>query len=149
MQFTSASLTAFLLCCGHASAAPQFFSQIHDRDDTSIPIGDTTLLEPVVPPEINEQDLSVLSLATDLPLTWSGSATTTKRGLKKRDGAVLTRAKFTFRYPTVALDHSAFVTGIKCSGGSLSGTLTAAAYTFAKAQWTKASNIVYVTSVDG
>jgi hypothetical protein len=158
----SSALVAVLLCSSSSSAAPHFFSndlpRLDSRQESSSSVNASSILEPVVPPEVIEDDLSTLLLATDVSLTWAGSAgtdaetssngTSSKRMLK-RDGAVFTRGEFKFRYPSVPLDHSAFVSGVSCTGNTLTGTLTSKAYTFAKKQWTGVGDIVYVTSVDG
>lgn len=118
----------------------------------------TTSLEPVLPPDVNEDALSVLSLGTNVTLAWAGNSgesssynsnPSQRRKMLKRDGAVFSQAKFQFHYPTVPLDHSNFVSGVSCTNGSLTGTLTSNAYGFAKRQWMNASDIVFVTSVDG
>jgi hypothetical protein len=67
----------------------------------------------------------------------------------KRDGATLTQAAITFKYPSVALDHSIFVSGVTCSAGTLTGVLTDVAYKYAKQKWATAGDIVFITSADG
>lgn len=122
-------------------------SKFERRDDSNTPI---TSLEPVIPPNVNEDALATLALKTDVTLAWAGSSTSSgARRMMKRDGAVFTQAAFTFRYPTIPLDYSNFVSGVSCSGGVLTGVLTDAAYAYAKKQWTGAGDIVFVTSVDG
>lgn len=148
------SLTLAVLLFGACStAAPHASTPLLDRRDdpgTSGADGPTASLEPVVPPEVNPDALSILALGTHVNLAWAGSpADTGTKGMLKRAGAVLTQAAFTFAYPTVPLDHSSFVSGISCSGNTLTGTLTSSAYAYAKKQWSGAADIVFVTSVDG
>jgi len=144
---------ALLLFGAYSTAAPHAGTPLLDRRDdpgTSGADGPTASLEPVVPPEVNPDALSILALGTHVNLAWAGSpADTSSKGMLKRAGAVLTQAAFTFAYPTVPLDHSSFVSGVSCSGNTLTGTLTSTAYTYAKKQWSGAADIVFVTSVDG
>ena len=145
--FRSLVLAALSLYTYTACAYRIEESKFERRDDSNTPL---TSLEPVIPPNVNEDALATLALKTDVTLAWAGSSTGSgARQMLKRDGAVFTQAKFTFRYPTVPLDHSNFVSGVSCSGGALNGVLTDAAYTYAKQQWTGAKDIVFVTSVDG
>ncbi|KAI5365340.1 Putative PAN/Apple domain-containing protein [Septoria linicola] len=151
----SLTCAAFLLY-SPISAAPTFESKIRHnvlpRQATGNPAdAPTALLEPVVPPVVNEDSLSVLRLNTNVTLAWAGSngAQTTDGKFKRDEGAVLTEASITFRYPTVPLDHSNFVSGLSCSKGKLTGKLTDKAYAYAKQRWTAAGKIVFITSVDG
>lgn len=108
-------------------------------------------LEPVVPPDVNQDALSALLLGTNVTLAWAGSPNSTagsKRKLK-RDEGVLSQATFTFKYPTVPLDHSNFISGVACSGNTLTGVLSSQAYTYAKSKWAGVTDLVFVTSVDG
>lgn len=143
-------LTAFLY--GSSKATPHLQeSYLGQRDDpaSSSAAGGATL-EPVVPPDVKQDDLATLTLDTQVRLAWAGSTTgATSRKRFKRDGAILTQADFTFKYPTVPIDHSSFITGVSCSSGILTGVLTDKAYAFARKQWAGVSDIVFVTSVDG
>jgi hypothetical protein len=148
------SLALGMLLFGASSiAAPHAGKPRVDRRDDPIGSGvegPTTNLEPVVPPEVDQDALSILALDTHVDLAWAGTPadTGTKRMLK-RAGAVLAQAALTFAYPTVPLDHSSFVSGVSCSGNTLTGTLTSTAYAYAKKQWSGAADILFVTSVDG
>lgn len=167
------SLSLGALLCTSALGAPQYETNIRQRQDfllgeskgslgvlprqdqpaadPSAPEAPTALLEPVIPPVVDEDALSVLKLAKNITLAWAGSSSTNvTNGKFKRDGdAVLSQAQFTFRYPTVALDHSSFVSGVSCSAGKLTGKLSATAYAYAKKQWASAGQIIFITSVDG
>ena len=148
------SLALGMLLFGVSSiAAPHSGEPRVDRRDDPISSGvegPTTNLEPVVPPEVDQDALSILALDTHVDLAWAGTPadTGTKRMLK-RAGAVLAQAALTFAYPTVPLDHSSFVSDVSCSGNTLTGTLTSTAYAYAKKQWFGAADILFVTSVDG
>ena len=148
------SLALGMLLFGVSSiAAPHPGEPRVDRRDDPISSGvegPTTNLEPVVPPEVDQDALSILALDTHVDLAWAGTPadTGTKRMLK-RAGAVLAQAALTFAYPTVPLDHSSFVSDVSCSGNTLTGTLTSTAYAYAKKQWFGAADILFVTSVDG
>jgi hypothetical protein len=146
-DFVSVAIAA-LFCCTHTAGAYRIEeSKYERRDDSNTPI---TSLEPVIPPNVNEDALATLALKTDITLAWAGSSTGSgARRMLKRDGGVFTQASFAFRYPTVPLDYSNFVSGVSCSGGVLTAVLTDVAYTYAKKQWTGAKDIVFVTSVDG
>jgi hypothetical protein len=151
-ELKSLSLAVLLLGACSTAAPHAGTPRLERRDDpsTSGADGPTASLEPVVPPEVNPDALSILALGTHVNLAWAGSpAETGTKGMLKRAGAVLTQAAFTFTYPTVPLDHSSFVSSISCSGNTLTGALTSSAYTYAKKQWSGASDIVFVTSVDG
>ena len=136
-----------------SSAARQSSRPRYDRrDDTDGSDNSTTsaILEPIVPPNVNEGSLSVLSLNTSVTLAWAGpSSTTTSRRLKKRDDGVMASASLTFKYPVIPLDHSTYVSDVSCSDGTLSGTLSANALAFAQKEWTDAGQILFVTSADG
>jgi hypothetical protein len=131
--------------------------RLNARDDSSNSTtnGTKTSLEPIVPPSVDQDDLFVLSLATNITLAWAGSPSNSstdsspQRRMLKRDGAILSQAATTFAYPTIPLDHSSFVFDVSCTKGSLTATLSDNAYGFAKKEWTGAPNIVFVTSVDG
>lgn len=108
------------------------------------------LLEPVIPPDVNEDALSVLALDTKVTLAWAGSTNgDSQRRAFKRDTAVLSQANFEFAHPTVALDHSTFVTSVTCSGGKLFATLSNSAYIYAKKKWPTTGDILFVTAADG
>ena len=108
-----------------------------------------TNLEPVVPTSVNENDLSIFDLDPAVVLAWAGTPGSTSRRMLKRDTGVYSEANLNFQYPVIPLDHSALVSGISCSGGSLTATLTSTAYNYASKQWASASNIVFITSVTG
>jgi hypothetical protein len=142
-----------LLFGASSMAAPHAGKPRVDRRDDPISSGvdgPTTNLEPVIPPEVDQDALSILALDTHVDLAWAGTPADagTKRMLK-RAGSVLAQAALTFAYPTVPLDHSSFVSGVSCSGDTLTGTLTSTAYAYAKKQWSGAPDILFVTSVDG
>lgn len=165
-SFVSSALAIFLFC-GSSVGAPRPHSSALDRrqgsgSSTNGTSGSTTggnattaALEPVIPPQVDQNALSTLSLSTNVTLAWAGAVNSTDasastRRLLKRDNGVFAQAAFNFTYPTVALDHSTYVSSVACSGGNLlTGTLTSQAYSFAKQQWTGAGHIVFVTSVDG
>lgn len=155
---------AAVLLGNPASAAPQAHEarypnvpRLETRDDSSNSTtnGTKTSLEPIVPPSVDPEDLFVLSLATNVTLAWAGAPdnsstdSSPQRRTLKRDGGILSQALMTFAFPTIPLDHSLFVTDVSCTKGSLTGTLSANAYGFAKKEWSGASDIVFVTSVDG
>ena len=165
--------TAFtaLLFSSYSSALPQlhvgtnYNTPLEPRDTVNATSYDSsnTLLEPVIPNNVNPADLGILSLNQSVVLAWAGSAAgskfrrkmrrdgsdVTSRPLLKRDGAFTSQANFTFQYPTIPLDHSNYVSSVSCKNGSLTATLSSAAYGYAKSSWTKAAKIVFVTSVDG
>jgi hypothetical protein len=147
---TSLALAA-LIFSASSTAAPH--SNFDRRDDTTTSSGGPAAnLEPVVPPDVDQDVLTVLALDTHVKLAYAGATSTAKAGpgrLLKRAGAVLSQLDFTFRYPSVPLDHSAFVSGIFCSGGTLTAVLTDVAYKYAKQQWSGAGDILFITSVDG
>ncbi|KAF5006080.1 hypothetical protein FDECE_7521 [Fusarium decemcellulare] len=150
---------AALLFCGSSSGAPSNYDQpLFTRQDDTDPGANATAvdetptsLEPIVPPAVDPDDLSILALDTQVTLAWAGtpSDTTTTRRMLKRDEGIFSQANFTFIYPTIPLDHSTFVTDITCSGDSLTATLSSRAYSFAKKQWKGAGKIIFVTAVDG
>lgn len=157
-------LAAGLFFGNSAIAAPQVnearypdVPRLNSRDDSSNSTtnGTKTSLEPIVPPAVDTEDLFVLSLATNVTLAWAGSPDNSTTGSSpqrrklKRDGGILSQAQLTFAYPTIPLDHSSFVTGVSCTPGILTATLSDNVYAFAKKEWTGASDIVFVTSVDG
>lgn len=157
-------LAAGLLFGNPASAAPHAnearypdVPRLESRDDTSNSTtnGTKTSLEPIVPPAVDTEDLFVLSLAKNVTLAWAGSPdnsttdSSPQRRKLKRDGGILSQAQMTFAYPTIPLDHSSFVSDVSCTPGSLTATLSDNVYDFAKKEWTGASDIVFVTSVDG
>ncbi|KAJ4253982.1 hypothetical protein NW762_010383 [Fusarium torreyae] len=148
---------ATLLLQSSASAAPSNDLPLLDRRDDSSNIVNstatnetTTSLEPVVPPAVDPEDLSILSLDKSVTLAWAGSPTEpgSKRMLKRSDG-IFSQANFTFKYPTVPLDHSDFITDITCQIGSLTAKLSNSAYKFAKKEWKGTVPIIFVTAVDG
>ncbi|KAF4989609.1 hypothetical protein FGRMN_9016 [Fusarium graminum] len=113
----------------------------------------TTALEPVVPPVVDTEDFfSIFALDKNVTLAWAGSPGSEPgaKRLRKRDEAVFTEANFTFRYPSVPLDHSAYVSSVSCTKGALTALITNnAAYNYAKKQWSGAGKIIFITSVDG
>lgn len=149
-HFVISSLLGISLFC-----QPIFTASHHNGDhlngrDEPGTTGDSAILQPVIPPEVSPDVLTNLALSPDVKLAWAGSSTaSTRRRLLKRAGAVFAEAESKFRYPVVPLDHSAFVSGIVCSAGQLTATLTDVAYNYAKRQWTGAGDIVFITSVDG
>jgi hypothetical protein len=159
-ELASLALPALLLC-GLSTAAPSFTtSRVRSRDvaevdapspsSSSTMDGTTASLEPIIPPAVDTSDLSILALDTAVTLAWAGAtnSSNTKRALK-RDNGVLSQANITFQYPTVALDQSSYVSGVSCSSGTLTATLTKAAYTYAKKAWKGANHIVFITAADG
>ncbi|KAF4964079.1 hypothetical protein FSARC_7981 [Fusarium sarcochroum] len=148
---------AILLLCSSASAAPSNdLSLLDRRDGSDNPVNSTatnettTSLEPVLPPAVDPEDFSILSLDKSVTLAWAGSATVpgSRRMMKRADG-IFAQANFTFRYPTIPLDHSDFVTDITCKTGRLTARLSSSAYQFAKNEWKGAVPIIFVTAVDG
>lgn len=124
----------------------------------NIPATPPNVLEPVIPPAINQTDLSLLALSStgNTTLAWAGSAVGTNKKrkrneLKKRDGGVLSQASFDFAYPTVPLDHSTYVLNVSCpiNGSVLTASLSGPAYSFAKEEWSGASDILFITAADG
>lgn len=158
-ELASLALPALLLC-GVSTAVPSFTSSQRSRvdnrdvagvDATSSSTNATTAsLEPVLPPAVDPTDFSILALDPVATLAWAGStnSSNSKRALK-RDSGVLSQANITFQYPSIPLDQSAYVSGISCSSGALTATLTNAAYTYAKKAWKGASHIVFITAADG
>lgn len=155
---------AALLFGNPSSAAPHAnearypsVPRLNNRDDSfNSTTNDTKAsLEPIVPPSVDQNDIFVLSLTTNVTLAWAGSASNSssdsspQRRMLKRDGGILSQALMTFAYPTIPLDHSLYVSDVSCTKGSLTGTLSDNAYGFAKKEWTGATDIVFVTSVDG
>lgn len=163
LAFAALLLFSDTLAAPH-SGKPNVSAKITKRDDpssssstgsstngTTAGTNETATLQPVIPPDVNQDALSTLLLGTNVTLAWAGAPNSTagsKRKLK-RDEGVLSTATFTFKYPTVPLDHSNFISNVACSGNTLTAVLTDAAYTFAKSRWASVSDIVFVTSVDG
>lgn len=168
-SITSLALGALLLFsdvyAAPHSGKPNVSAKITKRDDTSSSstsgsspnntattgTNETATLQPVIPPDVNQDALSTLLLGTNVTLAWAGAPNSTvssKRKLK-RDEGVLSQATFTFKYPTVPLDHSNFISNVACSGNTLTGVMTDAAYNYAKTKWAGVTNLVFVTSVDG
>lgn len=154
-----------LLFTTTAIAKPQFFGSRSDRpherrDDLPTGAGNTTvvsnetqaILDPVIPPDVNPDDLSILNLDHQATLTWAGTSadntTSATPRLLRREGAVFTQANLTFNFPVIPLDHSSFVSGVSCTGGQLTATLSDKAYTYAKKLWSRADTLVFVTSAD-
>ncbi|KAL5383437.1 hypothetical protein PMIN06_005727 [Paraphaeosphaeria minitans] len=159
MLFTK-ELASLVLLCGVSTAVPTFTSSQRTRvdsrdiaevDATSSSTNSTTaILEPVLPPEVDPTDLSILALDPTSILAWAGSTNSSKsKPMLKRDTGVLSQANITFQYPSIPLDQSAFVSGVSCSSGTLTATLTKAAYTYAKKAWKGVSHIVFITAADG
>lgn len=124
----------------------------------NIPATPPNVLEPVIPPATNQTDLSLLSLspAGNTTLAWAGSTGGANKNrkrheLKKRDGGVLSQASFDFAYPSVPLDHSAYISNVSCpiNGSILTASLLGPAYSYAKQEWSGASDILFITSADG
>lgn len=159
MLFTR-ELASLLLLSTLSTAAPSFTSSQRSRFDTrdvaevNATSSDTNttaaVLEPVLPPQVNPTDLSILALDPLATLAWAGStnSSNTKRELD-RDSGILSQANVTFLYPSVPLDQSALVSGISCAPGTLTATLSKTAYTYAKKAWKGASQIVFITAADG
>ncbi|KAF4333491.1 hypothetical protein FBEOM_12699 [Fusarium beomiforme] len=153
MKLTPFLFLPFLILS--ASTAPSTSPPVVDSQDaanaTSISSNSTTL-EPIIPPEVDPKDFSIFTLDKQVTLAWAGTPDSepgTKR-MRKRDNAIFSQANFTFRYPVIPLDHSIFVSGVSCSKGGLSGTISdTAAYSYAKSQWKGVSNIIFITSVNG
>lgn len=145
-------IVAVVLYNGAAAAPYVSTESYHNRRQDSDPNAGSNpaVLEPVIPPDINPDVLTVLAQDAHVTLAWAGSTQPSSANrLLKRESAVLSQAQFTFKYPSVPLDHSDLVFGVSCSGGAVSGTLTSTAYKFAKQQWSGVSDILFITSVDG
>lgn len=143
-----------LLFCRHANAVPTFTTsgpRTRDVTDTNATASTPpAILEPVIPPDVDVTDFSILALDKAVTLAWAGSPESSKpRRSLKRDTGILAQTNMTFRYPVVPLDQSVYVSGVSCSSGTLKATLTSAAYTYAKKAWTGAARIVFVTAADG
>lgn len=157
-----------LLFCNSSLAAPKIHQKVYTNNErraapSSIPDAPTAVLEPVNPDGVNRGDITNLDLDKAVTLAWAGSsAATTARRLARRDGpgsshtpllkrdsAIYSSADWTFQYPIVALDQSSYVSNIKCTSGTLTGTLTSSAYSYAKSRWAKGGNIIFLTAVDG
>ncbi|KAM0316190.1 hypothetical protein ACHAPQ_011396 [Fusarium lateritium] len=126
--------------------------QSRDEANTTTISANNTALEPVVPPIVDTEDFSIFKLEKNVTLAWAGSPGSEPgmRTMRKRDNGVFSQANFTFRYPTVPLDHSAFVSSVTCVKGALSGVITnTAAYKYVKKEWTGAGKILFISSVDG
>ncbi|GIZ49731.1 hypothetical protein CKM354_001275800 [Cercospora kikuchii] len=159
-----------LLLCTTSSAAPQSSSnaQFYHRDryerdttnnnGTSSTAGSntsngTTFLEPVIPPQVDDSVLLNLAPTTSVSLAWAGAGAdstpgSTQKRVMKRDGALLATADLGFKWPAITLDHSAYVSGVSCSNGVLTGTLTSQAYSYAKKKWPTHSDLVFITAAD-
>ncbi len=106
-------------------------------------------LEPVIPPQQDTGDLDVLNPDKSVQLSYAG--VTTGPLTKRDDSVILVNFDFTFKYPTVALDHSDYITSISCSAdGQLIGQINDAdAYALAKENWSQQSNLILITAVEG
>lgn len=109
-----------------------------------------TILEPMIPPSIDEDALTVLELDKEVTLAWAATADGAAGGKTKREAAVLSQAEFKFAYPAVALDHSELVTEVQCTKNDdqLTAKMTDKAYKYAKKNWASAKDILFVTAVD-
>jgi hypothetical protein len=152
-NITSFILATLFISNSHARPSSEL-PPLHSRDeaDTTTILANDTALEPVVPPIVDTEDFSIFALEKNVTLAWAGSPGSepgTKR-MRKRYNGVFSQANFTFRYPTVPLDHSAFVSSVSCVKGALSGVITnTAAYKYVKKEWTGAGKILFISSVDG
>ncbi|KIL85373.1 hypothetical protein FAVG1_11329 [Fusarium avenaceum] len=152
-NITSLILATLFITNTHARPSSEL-PPLHSRDEdntTTIPSSNTTL-EPVVPPVVDTEDYSIFALEKNVTLAWAGSPGSEpgSKRMRKRDNGVFSQANFTFRYPTVPLDHSAFVSDVSCVKGALSGVITnKAAYKYVKKEWTGAGKILFISSVDG
>lgn len=146
------SCVLLLLALLHVSFAEHQVERHHRRQSSSAPVSNTTL-EPVIPPSVNTGVLSILAPSTTLTLAWAGTPGTgnssTSQRLLKRDTSVYSQANFTFVLPSVPLDHSDLISGISCSAGSLTATLSSTAFTYAKQQWANAGSLLFITSATG
>ena len=159
MLFTK-EFASLLLFCGVSTAAPSITSsqraRYDSRDVVQVNTTSTTtnttaaVLEPIVPPEVDPTDLSLFALNPVSTLAWAGSTNSSNsKRMLKRDTGILSQANITFHYPSIPLDQSAYVSGISCSPGTLTATLTQTAYTYAKKAWKGASHIIFITAADG
>ena len=122
-----------------------------DAPASTVPDVPATTLEPVLPPDNDPQDFSILSPEPQLNLYYGGVPET---GLSKRadtDSGILVNLDFTFLHPSVPLDYSSFISGVSCSDeNTLTGVFsTAAAYAYGKKAWAGLENILLITSADG
>ena len=145
---------ALAVLCFHGSsfgAHNAHQSRLNRRDDSgSSGNGTNVSLEPVVPPSVDQRSLDTLALDTNIILAWAGSAAgSDSKRMMKRDDGIYSSASLTFKYPTIPLDHSDLISNVACSGGSLTGTISANAYAYAKKEWADAGTILFVTSVNG
>ncbi|GIZ47997.1 hypothetical protein CKM354_001107200 [Cercospora kikuchii] len=144
-----------LLTCQQVAAVPEFYSNVRHnvprQEQTTTGNAPRAVLEPIIPPMTDEDALLTLATTKNVTLAWAGSSNTnTSKGVFRRDGsAVLTQATFEFRHPTVALDHSTYISQISCSNGKLTAKLTDKAYAYVKKRWPTNSPIIFVTAVQG
>ncbi|KAF4980569.1 hypothetical protein FZEAL_3448, partial [Fusarium zealandicum] len=155
-DITPLFIASLVLCSFSSATSNPALHPVGRRQDSSSSADTTssndtsTSLEPVIPPAVNPDEFSILDLDTKVTLAWAGSTTGSgSRRRLKRDDGIFSQANFTFAYPAIPLDQSTYVSGISCTRGSLTATLSNAAYTFAKSQWQGTGRIIFVTSVDG
>ncbi|KAK5170994.1 uncharacterized protein LTR77_004138 [Saxophila tyrrhenica] len=105
-------------------------------------------LEPVLPPQQDTSDLNIINPDKAVQLAYAGVST---GPLTKRDDSViLVEFDFTFKYPTVALDHSDYITSVSCSSdGELTAQINDAdAYALAKESWGPLGDLILITAVE-
>ncbi|KAF4535212.1 Kelch domain-containing protein [Lasiodiplodia theobromae] len=78
-------------------------------------------LGPVAPPGINMGGLKVLTPNATNALWYNGDDDAMD---DDESGAVTVRLTIEYKYPSIVLDHSIYITGVSCGGGVLTGTFT-------------------------
>ena len=132
----------------------QSLASISSRQATptsAVPDAPATTLEPVLPPDNDPEDFSILSPDPQLNLYYGGVPNTTLSKRADTDSAILVNLDFTFLHPSVPLDYSSFISGVACSdNNTLTGVFsTSSAYSYGKKAWTGLNNVLLITSADG
>jgi hypothetical protein len=111
----------------------------------------STTLEPVLPPDDDPDDFSILNPDPNAVLYYGGVPNTTVSKRDDADAGILVDLDIKFLYPSVPLDHSSFISGIACSGdNTLSGVFsTQAAYDFGKKNWADLQKLILISSAEG
>lgn len=130
------------------------FATVLKRQDvtsSTIPDAPTTTLEPVLPPDNDPEDFSILSPDPKLNLYYGGVPEANLNKRADSDTGILVNLDFTFLHPSVPLDYSSFISGVSCGdNNTLTGVFsTAAAYAYGKKAWTGLGNLLLITSADG
>jgi hypothetical protein len=154
-MFSSTTLLSLHICFLLLSREALALSKRQDATaaTASIPADQPVqTLEPVLPPDNDPEDFSILNPDPRLSLYYGGlsdGSTVSKRD--DIDTGILVNLDFKFLHPSVPLDYSVFISGVSCADdGTMTGVFsTEEAYNFGKNAWTGLDNILLITAAAG